>query len=397
MVLAQAESEYRMPANKTAVEIDFLANYYAQDGSYGAPQGGRGTEELDNRAGIVVVNVPIDSNSALNATLGIDAYSSASTDRIDYQLSTASSSDVRGYANLGWTESDLGGGRTYTVRGGFSKEYDYLSFNASASVTQEWARGQHQITAGVQAFFDEWDIIVPAELRLPARQPQGLSPQRRSYGFSLTYAGILAPRVQLTLTAEPVAMSGLLSTPFHRIYFQGLDVAAYLQSDRRNFVADDVERLPDTRYKLPLSIRLNYKLSDALALRTFGRYYTDSWGVQGISLEAELAYQVSGAWTLIPFARYYEQQSARYYRGIGLHSPTQEFYTSDVDLAELNTAKLGLGIRYAPLFGLGRTKVGQRGLEWKQVSLRGAYYTRNLDLTAYSITIATSFSMPKLR
>ena len=384
-----------MAPNKEETQVDLLANYYTQDGEFGAPQGGLGTEQLDNLAGIVVVQVPLDSNSALNATVGADYYSSASTDRIDYQLSTASANDLRAYLNVGYTERDLGGGRTYGIKLGGSYEYDYTSINGGLTFAQEWARGQHELSLGLQAFSDRWDLIYPLELRRPGAEFSRLDSRgRQSYGLSVSYATIVTPRLQLALTSELVAMRGLLSTPFHRIYFRGsVDPAQYLDEARRDFPADDIERLPDTRYKLPVSLRVNYRLGDNLSVRTFARYYADTWGVRGASGELELAYQVASAWTLIPSVRYYTQEGADYYAGFGEHLPTQDFYTSDFDLATFTTTKLGLGLRYAPIFGLARMRLANRGLEWRQIVLRGSYFERDPGLEAYSITLATSLTL----
>ena len=393
--LAQDAGNYRMAPNKLDTEIDILANYYEQDGDFGAPQGGLGTEELSNVAGIVVVQVPLDSNSAVSATLGADYYSSASTDRIDYQLSTASAHDLRGYLNIGYTERQLDKGRTYGVRLGASFEYDYESINGGLSFAQEWNRGQDELSFGLQVFNDRWDLIYPLELRTPGAQFSRLDSRgRQSYGLSIAYARILTPRIQLAVTSEFVAMRGLLSTPFHRIYFQGsVDPASYVDEARRQFPADDIERLPSERYKLPVSLRANVKIGDNLSLRTFGRYYADTWGVRGISGDVEFAYNFGGAWTVLPYARYYSQQGADYYAGFAQHLPGEAFYTSDFDLATLTTTKIGLGLRYAPLFGIARTRFANRGFEWRQLVLRGSYFSRDPGLEAYSVTLSTSMTL----
>ena len=388
-----------MAPNKPDVEIDLLANYYDQSGDFGAPQGGLGTEELDNVAGIVVVNVPIDSNSSLLTSLGADYYSSASTDRIDYQLSTASANDLRAYGNVTWTERDLAGGRTYGIGVGGSVEYDYRSLNGKLTFAQEWDRGASELSAGIQAFFDEWDLIYPSELR-PGDFIEDAG--RESYGLNLSYARIISPRVQIAVTAELVAMRGLLSTPFHRIYFARDDGGAFRElflntplRDRNTFrfVADDIERLPDTRLKVPVSLRVNWRVNDVLTLRSFSRYYQDSWEVVGLSSELELAYALTDELTFTPTFRYYDQQASEYYAGFAEHNASDAFYTSDFDLAAFSTTKVGLGIRYAPLFGLARTFVANRGLEWRSVSLRGSYYRRNPGLEAVSFTLATGFTL----
>lgn len=405
-VLAQAADTrpevpaYRMAINEEGAEVDFLANYYSQDGERGAVQGGRGTEELTNSAGTIVVRVPLDSNSSLQVSAGADYYSSASTDRIDYALSTASSSDLRAYASAAYSERDLGGGRTYGVRASVSREYDYVSVSPGLTFAQEWDRGQNEISLGLQAYFDRWDIIVPLELRgeRAGLEPLG-SAGRQSYGLSATYARILTPRLQASLTAEVNLQRGLLSTPFHRVFFAASDITPGVGPTpyEQRIPADDVERLPDSRTRLPLGLRVNYQVNDVLAVRTFARYYRDSWDVRGASGEVELAYSLAEAWTVMPFGRYYAQQASEYYADLGVHTGEQQFYTSDFDLAEFSTAKLGVGLRFAPVFGLARGQLARTGLEWRQVSLRGAYYTRDPDLEAYSLTLATSLGLRRRR
>lgn len=410
---AQSEtSAYRMAPNKDDIEIDFLGNYYGQDGNSGAPQGGLGTEQLSNIAGIIVVKVPLDSNSALNATVGADLYSSASTDRIDYQLSTASSSDLRTYGNIGYTQRDLKNGRTYGAKLGVSTEYDYFSLNGGLTFTQEWAQGQHEVSLGLQAFNDRWDIIYPLELRTPSANFSRITnANRQSYGFSASYATIVNRRLQVAITTEVVAMQGLLSTPFHRIYFRNgrtdqeqadfrdlfLTTSLQDRSAISALRADDIEKLPDSRIKFPISIRANIKANDALTVRTFARYYTDNWGVQGTSAELELAYQLGEDWVVTPFGRYYSQKASDYYAGFAEHLSSEEFYTSDIDLAEFTTQTVGLNVRYAPVFGLGRAIFANRGLEWKQLTLRGSYFTRSIPFDAFSVSMATSFAIRKLK
>ncbi len=378
---------YRMAPNKDVTQVDILANYYSQDGAFGAPQGGLGTEELTNVAGLVVVTVPLDTNSALGVSSGVDYYSSASTDRIDRQVSTASSSDVRAYASVTYTERSLGKGRTYRATLGTSQEYDVSSFNGGVGFSQEWDRGAQELTFAAQAYLDTWQLIYPVEFRRKGFGDRGplADNVRRSYGLSAVYSRIVNRRVQVALTAELAIGQGLLSTPFHRIYYVG--------NADQSLDADDIERLPDTRYRVPVSLRVNWKPNDALVIRSFARYYADSWGVRGASVETELAYDVSEAWTVMPFARAYTQQGSRYYAGFAQHRPSEEFYTSDFDLATFQTYKAGVGVRYAPVFGVRRGRIASQVFTWRELSLRGSVYRRDPGLTAYSFTLGTSFDI----
>jgi len=390
-IQAQSNTNFRMAPNKDEIQIDLLGNYYNQEGEFGAPQGGVGTEQLDNIAGMLVVKVPIDSNSSLQVQAGADYYSSASTDKIDYQASSESSNDLRKYGSVTWTEKDLGGGRTYSATAGLSLEYDYTSINGALGFSQEWDRGANELSVGARAFFDSWKYIIPLELRSSGQVTPNTN--RRSYGLSVVYSRIINRRLQVALTAEVNYMEGLLSTPFHRIYYAGAPENAY----ERFIPADDVERLPDTRLKIPVSARLNWMISDVLSLRTFARYYTDNWGLEGITADLELGWDVSPALTLMPGFSYYDQQGSDYYAPFGTALPTEEFISSDIDLSELSMTKVGLGIRYAPIVGLARGKLGKIGLDWRQITLRGAYYDRNPGLTAYSFTLATGVILRKMK
>ncbi len=381
---APAQQGYRMLPNKDEVEIDFLANYYTQDGNHSAVEGGLGTEQLDNVSGLVVVQTPLDSNSALQVTAGADYYSSASTDRIDNQLSTASSSDIRAHVTVGYTERQLARGRTFGGYLGLSREYDVLSLGGGASFAQEWDRGINELSFGVSFYRDRWDRIYPAELRL--RGELLAEDVRSSYVANLNYARIVNPRVQFSLSADVVLMQGLLSTPFHRVYFD--------LPEGYSGPEEDIERLPDRRFKLPIAARVNWRAWDELTVRTFYRFYADDWGVIANTASLELAYELGEAWTLLPFYRIHRQSATDYFAEYEEHSPVgSSFYTSDWDLSELTTHKAGLGARFAPTFGVARATLGRRGLEWRQITLRLAYYTRDAEFDSYSASLGASFGL----
>ncbi len=65
---------------------------------------------------------------------------------------------------------------------------------------------------------------------------------------------------------EPSYQEGLLSTPYHRVYFTDGTLK--------------VEKLPGTRAKLPIGLRASYFLGDRFIIRSFYRYYQDNWGMK---------------------------------------------------------------------------------------------------------------------
>jgi len=368
--LAQSD-EYQMKKNDGEVEIDFLTSYYDQDGDNSAVEGGVGTEALWDVSSMMIVNVDLDSIKSLNIMAGADIYSSASTDMIDGMLnSSASSIDVRSYANVSYQQKDLKNNQTFGARAGFSVEYDYTSVNAGISYAKEWNDGNSEIALNAQAFIDQWQLIYPSELRSTVTAE---TDKRQSYNFQATYSQVLNTRMQMSISGEAIYMNGLLSTPFHRVVF----------SDQTT----DIERLPSTRLKIPIGVRLNYFPTDGLVIRSYYRYYYDDFGINAHTVSLETPIKVSEALTLYPFFRYHTQTASDYFAPKFDHASTEEFYTSDHDLSALSSQKYGLGIKYAPLYGVARAKVFNKVLMLKHINLRGAYYTRDTGLTGYLVSL----------
>lgn len=67
---------------------------------------------------------------------------------------------------------------------------------------------------------------------------------------------------------DVVSQNGLLSTPFQRVYFS--DFEDFYIDDFQ--LADNVEQLPDSRFKIPVGGRLNYYLNDLVVLRSYYRF-----------------------------------------------------------------------------------------------------------------------------
>ncbi len=366
-----AQDGYQMKPNSDEIEADFLTNYYQQDGNNSPVTGGIGTEQLTDFSTMIVVNIPLDSTKSINASFGADIYSSASTDNIDNNRSSASSQDSRKYANVGFYKKKLAKGQTYGVKAGFSKEYDYTSFSGGVSFTKEFNQGNSELSFNGQAFIDSWQLIYPIELR---GRVDVASSARRSYNAQLTFSQVLTKRLQFSVSAEAIYMEGLLSTPFHRVYFSDQNLP-------------DIERLPNSRLKLPFSLRLNYMPTDFLIFRSYYRYYTDDFGITGHTASLEVPIKLNNVFTIAPYYRYHTQTAADYFAPYQVHTSAEEFYTSDYDLSTLVSQKIGLGVKYAPIYGLGRAKLGKKLMTLKYLQLRGASYTRDTGLNAWSISL----------
>jgi hypothetical protein len=174
-----------------------------------------------------------------------------------------------------------------------------------------------------------------------------------------------------------------LSTPYQRIYFT--DVAnSYIQDFQ---LADDTERLPDTRFKLPIGARLNYYINQQFVLRTYYRFYSDNWGIQSHTGSLELPIKVSERFTVFPMYRYYTQAASKYFAPYEAHLSTEQYYTSDYDLSKFDSHQYGFGVTYTDIFT--GSKIWKFGI--KNIDFRFNHYQRSDGLKANIVSAGIKF------
>jgi hypothetical protein len=145
-----------------------------------------------------------------------------------------------------------------------------------------------------------------------------------------------------------------------------------------------VENLPKNRYKLPLAMRLNWFATRHFLLRSYYRFYTDNWGIQGHTIEVESSFKLSPFFSVMPFYRLHWQDGSTWFNAFGQGSLGAEFYTSDFDLSRFTAHKFGIGINYSPLRGLWRFNAN--GYGWQGVQLRAGSYLRSDGLSAFFVS-----------
>ncbi|MFC7667784.1 DUF3570 domain-containing protein [Hymenobacter humi] len=199
--------------------------------------------------------------------------------------------------------------------------------------------------------------------------------------------------------------NGLLSTPFHRVYFFDNPERNPVPAVSTEFSAvapsaPRVEKLPSSRFKYPVGLRLNYYASDLVQVRSYYRFYNDNFGIRAHTFEVELPVKVTPFFVLYPFYRYHTQTASTYFAPYLAHSIADEFYTSDYDLSDFTAHKTGLGLRYSPVYGIGRFHVPGRDrqgrthvMRFKAVDLRYAHYQRSTDLTADIVSVDLGFAL----
>jgi hypothetical protein len=309
----------------------------------------------------------------LSFELGVDHYSSASSDKIDpYTISSASSADTRIYPSVAWSVQNEEKRTTFGLNTSFSNEFDYRSFGIGTSFTKASKDNNREFTGKLQAYLDQWSVILPIELRQNSgnnrEHDDYPSEARNSYSASLSLSQVVNRNFQVLLVAEPTYQNGLLATKYQRVYFTD----GSLQS----------ETLPDHRFKIPVGLRANYFFGDKVILRSFYRYYQDDWGLSAHTLDLEAPIKVTPFFSLSPFYRYYTQNGIDYFAPYGAHKPGEAFFSSDYDLSKFTSNYYGAGIRLSPpkgVFGIQKLN---------SMELRYGHYTRSNSLNSNQVSLA---------
>jgi len=363
-------------------EINLVSSYYNQDGNHSAVTGGIGTEKLIDFANSLDIKMSfLDKKSrkhTLLAEAALDYYSSASSDMIDPRsVSSASMTDVHFYPTLSWNMKNDQKHQTVGTSLSYSTEWDYQSNGINFMYSKTSKDNNTEFNLKLGAFFDTWSVILPYELRPEgygsgAEGDQNIAYKKRnSYNLSLGISQIVNKRLQVMAVVEPSYQEGLLSTPYHRLYFKN--------------GTEKVEKLPGTRAKLPIGLRASYFLGDRFIIRTFYRYYQDNWDMQAHTFSIETPIKLTSFVSITPHYRYNTQTAVKYFAPIYSHSITESYYTSDFDISDFRSAFWGAGIRLAPPGGVFGIK------HWNMAEIRYGHYNRSNGMVANIITLSAKF------
>lgn len=381
--VAKAQNDSTSNRKLKIDEVNFITSYYHQDGNNSAVTGGIGSEKLDDFGNSIDLQLSRfdkkNNKHTFGVELGIDVYSSASSDKIDpTTISSASSKDVRISPSLNYLKENA---KNNTALGGgvsFSQEFDYTSIGANVLFAKATKDKNREFSAKASVFLDTWSVILPVELRnieTDFKYKQGDNAPRNSYNLALGLSQVVNQRLQVSILTDIGYQTGLLGTAYQRVYFGDNGNNAYS------------EKLPDNRFKLPVGLRANYFLGDKFILRSFYRFYTDSWNLTAHTAELEIPYKITPFVSVAPFYRFYSQSGVDYFKPYKEHllSDNSEFYTSDYDLSKFTSHLFGLNFRMVSANGL----MGVKKLN--VVELRYSYYNRSTDLTSHLITLALKF------
>ncbi len=351
--------------------------------------------------------------------------------------SGASKTDIWASGTLGYSHSSDDRDNIYNAHLSFSAEFDYTSVGLGLGITKLFNQKNTEFGLKGNVYFDTWNPQYPTEIKTYIKTGGNLNRDffngidildqngiptdktsnntwkpihnsfidnkgRNTYSLSLSFSQILSKKLQISIFSDIVMQKGWLANPMQRVYFadrpnyyvgRASDIPNYTNYKNQGVfqLADDYERLPDNRLKIPFGARLHYYINEFIVFKTYYRYYSDDWNIKSHTLNFELPIKISEKYTLYPNYRFYNQTAAKYFADYEQHNSTSSFYTSDFDLSKYNANQFGIGIKYTDIFT--KKKVWKFG--FKNWSLNYNYYKRNTGLYAHIISFGTKFVLDK--
>lgn len=345
--------------------------------------------------------------------------------------SGASRSDVWANLNADYSHSSDDRNTVWNADVSFASEYDYSSIGFGVGLIRLYNDKNTTVSMSAKVYLDTWRPIYPTELKAYEDENGNLNrgffsgveivdqngnasvnwqpfngfdvikdKGRNSYSISLSFSQILNKNAQFSLFLDIVKQQGWLANPLQRVYFYDVDnyyignalnIPYYSNSSNIDVfqLADDIERLPQSRLKIPVGFRLSYYLNEVLLLRTYYRYYYDDWGVLSNTASLEMPIKISDKFTLYPSFRYYDQTQANYFAPYEKNLSTSKFYTSDFDLSEFSALQYGFGVSYTDIFSTAH--IWELGL--KSIDFRYNNYKRSNGLKANYVGLGLKFVM----
>jgi hypothetical protein len=395
-------------------EINLVSSYYDQTADKSAVMGGepgpRGVANVTDFAnGLDLTFIGWDKKKRKNTLaleLGIDYHTAASQAYVD-SSGTAKNDGTRIYPTINWTRENEQKGTSFGIGAYYSAEHNYYhSIGLNASVSKK-NKSNGEFSLKVVGFFDKINMIYPSEFypvdslkntqssdsivyRTSAsgqtqafvynngqlvsnsdkHKPQTPTKPRNTYTASLAFSQIINQRLQGSVEMDLVYQTGYLGLPFHRVFY--------------NTGKDTIENLPSQRFKLPIGFRLNYFLGDRVILRSYYRFYIDSWGLMSNTFNLEVPVKLTPFLSVSPFYRFYAQTAAKYFAPYKVHSETDTYFTSNYALASFNSSLIGAGFRIAPPKGVFINSL-------RTLEIRYAHYMQTTDLNANIISFNLTF------
>jgi hypothetical protein len=301
---------------------------------------------------------------AVEASYFVDKVSGASVDVLS-QASVIKDERRQKNVTVNWVHDKT----TYTVGYTESSERDYISYTPHFALSQDMFGDLTTLTIGYSRTRDivgENDGTADA----PIIQWVGHA-ESRAYDIGLSQ--ILTRNMIAGITLDVITDDGYLANPYRSIRYYDPTVAKGYGLGSQSY--------PDTRTSTAVEGRVRYYLPYRAAAALSYRYYRDTWGIVGRTIEIDYTQPFSNVWILEGRVRLYSQGHAVFYSDVFPYAGYQNFEARDQDLAAQKNTTLGAKATYA--FLPEGWKVFKRGTATIDVSRVQFKYSDFRDIRDY--------------
>lgn len=284
----------------------------------------------------------------------IDVLSNASTIHDERKQKTLSLDYIRGKT-------------AYSASYSNSKESDYVSDNWHVGISQDMFGDLTTVTLGYTRGFDT----------VSARSGNTISKMgqvdRRSYDLGLSQ--IFTRNLIGSVMLEVITDEGFLNNPYRFVRYAD-------PTDARGWNTQP-ETYPNTRTSTAVTAKARYYLWYRAAASASYRYFSDTWGIRGNTVELGYTHPLGNRWIIEGRVRLYRQNAASFYSDLFSRRDAFNFLARDKDLAAGQNISFGAKVTYA--FLPDGWKMFRRGTVTLDLSRIQFRYDDFRDIKAYGV------------
>jgi hypothetical protein len=286
--------------------------------------------DLTVRGPSVLIRKKVSDNLSLTYNYYEDMISSAS---IDVKLSASPYHEIRKQNSVG--ADFLHGKTTYSVGYINSVEPDYKANTTYYSLSQDMFGDLTTITLGYRR---GWDRVYRdiKQNGVIVNDPT-FHQQADHWGYSFGLTQILTRNLLANVNYEILTDQGYLANPYREIRYASPGGVGFTLAP---------QIYPGTRTSNAASVQLKYYLPWRAALTGSYRFYHDTFGIVGNTLETDYTFPLWKGWVFDASLRYYTQTHASFYSDLFPYANYANFLARDRELAAFDSWTPGVGASY---------------------------------------------------
>jgi len=334
-------------------EIDSSVLYYAEDGRVSAIEPVVRARKTIGDDEFLTFRLVVDSltGSSANGAIATTAAQTFTKPSGDATYTTAANTtpldpsfhDTRVAVNGEW-EKPLQDNLKGIFGANLSKEYDYTSLGASATLAWDFNSRNTTFTTGLSL---NLDTVKPV-----GGIPDGLTAMPTTTTFTKASVGDSDNKTVVDVLLGITQVIGR-KTLMQFNYTYGQDDGYLTDPYKILSVVTDAgtatlaatpylyEQRPDSRVRNAFYWKTVHQFEQDVVNFSY-RYYWDDWGITSHTFDARYRYELGGGHYLMPHARYYLQDKADFYHYKLVDGDIPRYASADYRLGDLSTTTLGL-------------------------------------------------------